>query len=357
MERQTGYRRVEGTSSTGALRVLSAKDMEKTTVRNAQGEELGTIENMMLDVNAGKVDYVILAYGGVLGVGTKYFAIPWEALTPRPEEKVLVAPISKERLDQAEGIDADNPPMEPNWDLVETARPAAARPAVAPPPLTTPPPTERERAEAPLVAPATATPYEQMTTGRRGELREERVATREEMPPAPTEVVQERGMPATGAGFEHLSAADLQTYLKGMDYPAGKQDLIRHAEGQRAPSSVHEALGQFEDKEYRSAADVSKEFGLVKGPGRMRSTTAAERPREAPREMRTMAEEESLRHVSAAGLQTYLKGMDYPAGKQDLIRHAETNNAPPAVVNSLRRFEDRQYRSATEVSQEFGRIK
>ncbi len=352
MERQTGYRRVEGSRSTAGLRVLSAKDLKKTRIQNTRGEDLGTIEDLMLDVSAGEVVYAVLAYGGVLGVGAKHFAIPWEAITPRPEEKVLVAPIPKERLEQAEGIDMDNPPVEPNWDLVETARPPAARPMEAAPGVTPPPPTERERAEVPIEAAATATSFKQMTTAMRGGRREERVPTQEEMPPAArTEIVQERGMAATGAGFEHLSAADLQSYLKGMDYPAGKQDLIRHAEEQRAPSSVHEVLLRFEDREYRSAADVSREFGLVKEPGRMRTIS------EAPREMRPMAEEEALKHVSAAGLQSYLRGMDYPAGKQDLIRHAEANNAPPAVVESLRRFEEREYRSAAEVSQEFGRIK
>ena len=62
----------------------------------------------------------------------------------------------------------------------------------------------------------------------------------------------------------HLSAADLQVYLKGMDYPAGKQDLIAHARKNDAPESVIAALEGFGDRTYRSAADVGSEFGKVR---------------------------------------------------------------------------------------------
>ncbi|PKL61290.1 MAG: photosystem reaction center subunit H [Methanomicrobiales archaeon HGW-Methanomicrobiales-2] len=64
--------------------------------------------------------------------------------------------------------------------------------------------------------------------------------------------------------FEELSASALQKHLKGMDYPAGKQDLIDHARKSDAPESVIEALSRFEEKSYQSAADVSQEFGRIK---------------------------------------------------------------------------------------------
>ncbi|MCM2465378.1 photosystem reaction center subunit H [Methanoculleus sp. CWC-02] len=68
----------------------------------------------------------------------------------------------------------------------------------------------------------------------------------------------------TGPSLAHLSAADLQVYLKGMDYPAGRQDLITHARKNDAPEVVIVALERFGDRTYRSAADVSTEFGNVK---------------------------------------------------------------------------------------------
>ncbi|MFA7562040.1 MAG: DUF2795 domain-containing protein [Methanoculleus sp.] len=66
------------------------------------------------------------------------------------------------------------------------------------------------------------------------------------------------------ASFEGLSASALQSHLKGMDYPAGKQDLLDHARKNNAPESVIEALSKFQEKSYTSAADVSQEFGRIK---------------------------------------------------------------------------------------------
>ena len=69
---------------------------------------------------------------------------------------------------------------------------------------------------------------------------------------------------ARAASVEELSASAFQKYLGGMDYPAGKQDLIGHARKHDAPGAVIQVLEMFEDRTYRSAADVSKEFGRVK---------------------------------------------------------------------------------------------
>ncbi|MCK8519594.1 DUF2795 domain-containing protein [Methanoculleus sp. 7T] len=69
---------------------------------------------------------------------------------------------------------------------------------------------------------------------------------------------------AQAASVEALSASAFQKYLHGIDYPAGKQDLINHARKNNAPSAVIQVLEMFEDKTFHSAADVSQEFGRVK---------------------------------------------------------------------------------------------
>ncbi len=65
----------------------------------------------------------------------------------------------------------------------------------------------------------------------------------------------------------------------------------------------------------------------------------------------------SVEKLSASAFQKYLGGMDYPAGKQDMISHARKNDAPDSVIAVLQMFEDKQYLSAADVSQEFGRVK
>jgi hypothetical protein len=61
--------------------------------------------------------------------------------------------------------------------------------------------------------------------------------------------------------------------------------------------------------------------------------------------------------VSAAQIQVYLKGIDYPVNKEQLVSHAQASNAPESVMIFLRRLPERQYTRPTDVEQEFGKMK
>lgn len=61
--------------------------------------------------------------------------------------------------------------------------------------------------------------------------------------------------------------------------------------------------------------------------------------------------------VSAAQIQVYLKGIDYPAGKQEIIQTAQNNGAPQDVMQFLDRLPEKQYYYPTDVEQEFGKMK
>ncbi len=64
--------------------------------------------------------------------------------------------------------------------------------------------------------------------------------------------------------FANLSASALQRHLGGIDYPRSKREIIDYARQRGATEAVIEALDRFDDKEYRSAAEVSQEFGRIK---------------------------------------------------------------------------------------------
>lgn len=90
--------------------VLSATTLVGDKVRNRAGEDLGKIEEIMLDLDYGRIAYAVLSFGSFLGLGGKYFAIPFEALKVDPENHEVVLDVSKERLENAEGFDKDNWP-------------------------------------------------------------------------------------------------------------------------------------------------------------------------------------------------------------------------------------------------------
>lgn len=75
------------------------------TVKNNKNESLGTIRDIVLDFNSGKVAYAVLSHGSTLGMGGKNIAIPFQALTVKPGEKALLLDLDKQQLAQAPGFD------------------------------------------------------------------------------------------------------------------------------------------------------------------------------------------------------------------------------------------------------------
>ena len=67
----------------GAFTVVVKKSILGAKVINTDQEDLGKIEDLVIDARNSRVAYAILSFGGVLGLGDKHFAIPWEALTFR----------------------------------------------------------------------------------------------------------------------------------------------------------------------------------------------------------------------------------------------------------------------------------
>jgi sporulation protein YlmC with PRC-barrel domain len=91
-------------------RVLSAGTLKGDPVRNAAGEDLGKIEEFMIDLESGRVAYAVLSFGGFLGMGDKLFALPWSALTLNTDQHEFLLNVNKEVLKKAPGFDKNNWP-------------------------------------------------------------------------------------------------------------------------------------------------------------------------------------------------------------------------------------------------------
>ena len=119
-------------------RVMSASSLVGDAVRNTAREDLGKVNEIMIDVPTGQVAYAVLSFGGFLGLGKKLFAVPWSALTLDEDEKCFILDVDKKTLENAPGFDEDNWPdmaepifraeiytyyrAEPYWDEAEDVK-------------------------------------------------------------------------------------------------------------------------------------------------------------------------------------------------------------------------------------------
>lgn len=89
---------------------LHAASVVGADVRNMENEDLGEIEDVVMDPKTGDMSYAILAHGGFLGVGEKQIAVPWQQLkvTDSGDTPVFVLNVTEEVLDNAPSFDRDS---------------------------------------------------------------------------------------------------------------------------------------------------------------------------------------------------------------------------------------------------------
>ncbi len=97
--------------------IVNTEDVIGVEVKNPQNESLGKIEALMLDKVEGRVAYVVLSFGGFLGMGDKLFALPWSAFSYNAMKDCFILAIDKERLKASPGFDKDHWPdmSNPTW--------------------------------------------------------------------------------------------------------------------------------------------------------------------------------------------------------------------------------------------------
>lgn len=92
-----------------------ASSLIGASVKDAQNEKLGEINDLVMDWPGGKIRYAVLSYGGILGIGDKLFAVPIDSFQARDTD--LVLGIDKEQIKSAPGFDKSQWPdiADPQW--------------------------------------------------------------------------------------------------------------------------------------------------------------------------------------------------------------------------------------------------
>ena len=100
-----------------APEVMSCDAFVGDPVVNRAGEELGTLAHVMLDLRSGRVAYAVLAHGGVMGLGAKLFAVPWQALRRDAKRGCFILDVARDALRASPGFDPEDWPSkaDPRW--------------------------------------------------------------------------------------------------------------------------------------------------------------------------------------------------------------------------------------------------
>jgi sporulation protein YlmC with PRC-barrel domain len=98
-------------------KVLSASTLIGDNIENPQGEKLGKLEEIMIDLQSGKIAYAVLSFGGFLGMGEKLFALPWQTLHVDEQRRCIILNANKEQFKNMPGFAKDHWPdmTDPSW--------------------------------------------------------------------------------------------------------------------------------------------------------------------------------------------------------------------------------------------------
>ena len=81
--------------------LIASDKVEGTAVYNAEHEKLGSIHNVMIDKRTGQVEYAVLTFGGLFGMGADFYPLPWDALTYDIDHGGYLVDIDKDSLKSA----------------------------------------------------------------------------------------------------------------------------------------------------------------------------------------------------------------------------------------------------------------
>lgn len=92
-------------------RLISSNKVEGTAVYNRDDEKLGSIYNFMVDKHSGRVEYAVLQFGGLFGLGSNYYPLPWDVLTYDTDQGGYVVELDKSVLERAPNYPGDQEPV------------------------------------------------------------------------------------------------------------------------------------------------------------------------------------------------------------------------------------------------------
>jgi sporulation protein YlmC with PRC-barrel domain len=98
------------TAPVGTAKEVYASTLIGASVKNPQGESLGKIDELVIDPQQAQIKTAVVSMGGVLGIGSKYVAVPWSEVKSSDDGKSVIIAKAKEELENAPEWKKPEPP-------------------------------------------------------------------------------------------------------------------------------------------------------------------------------------------------------------------------------------------------------
>lgn len=127
---------------------------------------------------------------------------------------------------------------------------------------------------------------------------------------------------------------EIEKSLKGINFPASKQELVKQAKSNHAGRNVINAIQNLPENRFNSPTDVAKAWG---------------------QERRGIQRGGTRRGGMTTEIEKSLKGINFPASKQDLMQQAKMNNASQDVMQAIENLPEERFNSPTDVAKAWGK--
>jgi sporulation protein YlmC with PRC-barrel domain len=84
---------------------VQAQNLIGRDVVGPTGDQIGEVNDLLMDPQSGRIQEVIIAYGGFLGLGERLVAVPWSEVQFSTDGETIIAPMTEEQLETAEAWD------------------------------------------------------------------------------------------------------------------------------------------------------------------------------------------------------------------------------------------------------------
>lgn len=98
--------------------LLQIGEFEDYNLLNTADEDLGEVEDLILDLSDGTLSYAVVDFGGFLGLAENTVAVPWSRLLLSEENDNFILDVAQEMFEDAPTLDLSTwtYPVEPQWD-------------------------------------------------------------------------------------------------------------------------------------------------------------------------------------------------------------------------------------------------